>query len=182
MGVRGRLGALALAALAVASPAAAQQEFRPRVGIGIELTNLGNVYVPIDLAPNLRLEPLVGVGTIDRDAGVDVKEYALGIGAFYVVPVGQQAHLYVGPRVGFRRLDETDPPNTTIKATDWWIGAALGGEFLAHPRVGFGGEAEILYASMGKHEATAGGPPEVVQRSATAVGTQGLVFVRFYLL
>src|SRR5512145_273446 len=103
--------ALAFAALALAAPTLAQDTAGGTVGIGVSIVPLETgsynaptveVYVPIKIAPQLRLEPSIGVQTADRDNGngndVDTSDVTLGLGVFFVQRVAAPVDFYAGGR------------------------------------------------------------------------------------
>ena len=198
---RNRRCALALAALAVAFPAAAQEAAGARLGIGIGLPTseiaslfatapVGSfsppfLYVPINLTPQIRLEPQLGFLSAKQDGGDDFSVFGVGTGAFFLVPLGGQAQLYVGPRIVFMRTTETNVSGSGITTdttgNDWWLAAALGGEVMLHPRVSLGGEAQLGYTAIGDRESVTAGV-KTIEPGGSSTGTQGVVFVRVYFL
>lgn len=191
--------AAALAALALAVPAAAQESSSGKVGIGVGLptSELGalftggdaslpaQIYVPINLLPNLRLEPQFGILSVDRDDTFELSIFSIGAGVFYMMPLGQQAQLYVGPRLvlsKFNRKDWHDPGDVTEQeGTDMYLAAALGGELQPHPRISVGAEAQLGYYSIGDRDVTRTGLPTVTEPGGSSIQTQGVIFVRVYL-
>ncbi|HEX9053103.1 MAG TPA: outer membrane beta-barrel protein [Anaeromyxobacter sp.] len=195
---------LALCALALASPASAQQQGNPvRVGLGVglptggELTTLfaqtqagsnagiipPQIYVPIDFTPSFRLEPEIGFVTSSQDGGDSAAYYTFGAGAFYMMQLAQQAHLYVGGRllVGLERSTTNGGGGfqTKTKGTDLFVGAALGGEILPHPRIGVGAEAQLGRWGIGDRDETTAGVTTTTP-GGSAWQTNGIIFVRLY--
>jgi hypothetical protein len=202
-----RIAALAVA-LSLAGAASAQQAqpassaHRTRVGIGVGLptnefstivaggADLGvgivpQLYVPIDLTPRFRLEPQVGILTVDQDGGTDTSIWSIGAGAFYLMPLGQQAQLYVGPRLLLSFFHQDNPVGGGIvektSGTDWFLAAALGGELMPHPRIGVGAEAQLGRWGIGDRETKATGFPTQTTPGGSSWQTQGIIFVRVYL-
>jgi hypothetical protein len=198
-----RIAALAVA-LSFAGAASAQQAqpSKTRFGIGVglptggELTSLfatggagsnsvlpPQIYVPIDFTPNFRLEPQVGFVTTSQDGGDSSSYYTLGTGAFYMMPLAQQAHMYVGGRLAIGwESSENQGGGFTVKTkgTDLWLAGAFGGEILPHPRLGIGAEAQLGRWGIGDRETTSGGVTQTTN-GGSSWQTQGVIFVRLYL-
>ncbi len=174
--------ALALAALALAAPAFAQDATGGTVGIGVSIVPLETgsynaptveVYVPIKIAPQLRLEPSFGVQTADRDnaAGnnVDTSDVTLGLGVFFVQRVAAPVDFYAGGRfkLNFASVDDGIDENN---GTDVIIAGALGGEYYFVPKFSLGLEAQLGYFSRS----------DASIDEADGFFTTGLAFLRMY--
>lgn len=189
-------------ALASALPVAAQQSTKPFIGLGVGLptSELGTVagvfgidggvvapqlYVPINVLPNLRIEPQIGFLTWSDDATGDERSFwSIGTGAFWLMPLAESVNMYVGPRLVLAFFKEEEPTGIGVQkrsATDVLLAAALGGEAFLHPRLSLGAEGQIGYTWLGDVEETS----ETGQKSETPGGsslaTQGILFVRVYL-
>lgn len=196
-----RFALAALAALAVSSPASAQQQ-RPRVGVGVGLgtfdfnvSALANgfpaavpdsIYVPIALGPTFRIEPQIGVATLNQDTGynpsVETSVVSIGLGAFWLIPASDQLDVYVGGRVvrtSYSSKLKFDPPRgtETTDGADMRIIPAVGGEFSLHPRFSLGAEVQLQLVSFGDRTVSTGGTVP----GGSGVQTAGLVFARVYL-
>lgn len=174
--------AVALAALALATPALAQDSSgRGTVGIGISIVPLESgssptptveVYVPIRLVPQLRLEPSFGIQTADRPFGngrVDTRDVTVGLGLFFVQRVAAPVDFYAGGRVklNFAKVDDGVNENT---GTDVIVAGALGGEYYLVPKFSVGLEAELGYYSRSSASID----------EADGFFTTGLGFLRLY--
>lgn len=174
--------ALALAALALAAPALAQDTAGGTVGIGVSIVPLETgsynaptveVYVPIKIAPQLRLEPSIGVQTADRDNGngndVDTSDVTLGLGVFFVQRVAAPVDFYAGGRfkLNFASVDDGIDENN---GTDVVIAGALGGEYYFVPKFSLGLEAQLGYYSRS----------DASIDEADGFFTTGLAFLRMY--
>jgi hypothetical protein len=203
-----RLAALA-AALSLAGAASAeeasQRGVRAGVGVGLptsELTSLfaqsgsgvttgllpAQIYLPIDFTPRFRLEPELGIVTASQRGGSSGSYYTVGTGAFYLMPLAQAAHLYAGGRfvVGWesgKAVGVSGPSGftTTTKGTDLYFAGAFGGEFLPHPRIGLGAEAQVGYWSIGDRTSTTAGV-STTQNGGSSWQTLGVMFVRVYFI
>ncbi len=187
-----RIATLA-AVLSAAAPALAQDK-GGRFGIGVGLSD-GNLtpgtilFVPLNLAPNLRIEPFLSIDRTDIDAnavGIQAgksSDIAIGAGAFYLARVVPQVQMYVGGRLGFSfsSFKEANATPDEFSRRDFIIAAALGGEYLPHPRIGLGAEAMLGYVAIGDTEVKPFGGPTVKGGGGSATQTQGTLFVRVYL-
>ncbi len=196
----------AAATLAAAVPAAAQQaqETQGRVGLGVGLptseiapllaTGIGvgggivapQLYVPINVTPNIRIEPQVGLLTVHDDASGDELSYkSIGTGVFWLMPLGGNADMYVGPRLVLSFFREKNVGGggvvTETTGTDVFVAAALGGEIAVHPRFSVGAEGQLGYTSIGDRDVTAAGVTVTVAGGSGWI-TQGIIFARFYIL
>jgi len=167
--------ALALAALALAVPAAAQHEARPAVGLGVSITPndafLGvnqtiELYVPIRIAPQIRIEPSLGI--FSSNGATDRRDFTLGIGGFWVAPVAGPVDLYAGGRLKLNFAHQSTAA-ASDSSTDVSIAAALGGEYYLVTHFSVGLEGQLGYYSHG-----------TVNGDDDGLFTTGLAFLRLY--
>jgi hypothetical protein len=166
---------LALAALAAAAPAAAQTQ---RVGLGIAAnfdsteTGLSRVYVlvPIQLAGNLRIEPMLGINTYDSD-GTDASDITLGAGVLFALSASQQAQVYAGGRLALDFVS-WDSGVAEESGVDFRVAGTLGGEFFLAPRFSLGAEADFGFYSTSDGNFDIG--------NASGFYTAGYLISRFY--
>ncbi len=181
-----------LAALAVASPALAEEkaasDTKAQVGIGVSIdafdfaglaiTNrlpTNQIYVPINIGV-LRIEPSLGYFSYDEDAGGSGSSLFLGVGGFYVMKPAPAFNYYAGARIGFNFVNLKNTGGATASGTDFRLAAAVGGEWMATPRFSLGAEAQFGRTGYGQLESAG----VVIQPAVSSVNTVGLVFVRFY--
>jgi len=184
-------------ALSLAGPAAAQTRVtstpptastydsgRPKVGLGISVVPLIDpagvartveIYVPVLVAPQFRLEPSLGWASSNGPTGAqDTRDVTLGLGLFYVQNLAAPVDLYAGGRIklNFAHL-ETGPANARVgtSGTDVVIAAALGGEYYVVPRFSVGLEGQLGFYSN-----------STVSGDNSGAYTTGLAFLRFYFL
>jgi hypothetical protein len=172
-----RLAAIA-AALALAAPASAQQaQHAPKIGIGIAVTPVDTllnglppveIYVPIGIAPQFRIEPSIGFFTSDVNGGTDRSDFTLGIGAFFLNPLAPQLDLYAGGRLKLN-FASVDNGVTDDSDTDLFLAAAVGGEYYFVPKFSLGLEAQAGLYRAGD-----------VSGDADGFFTSGLAFLRVY--
>ncbi len=202
-----RAAALAVS-LGFAGAASAQQPAPSRgethVGIGVglptsELATLlssvgggatpgvlpAQIYVPIDVGRSFRIEPQVGVFSLKQNGGGELSYYSAGAGAFWLAPVAERAHLYLGGRLAVEwfRAESSGGPGvlTTTKGTDVYLAAAFGGEVKPHPRLGIGAEAQVGRWWIGDRSQTTSGST-TVEPGGSSWQTQGILFVRVYFI
>src|SRR5512146_425209 len=174
--------ALALCALALASPAAAQQA-RPTFGFGVSILPFAQpsvvlptaeLYLPIRVAPAFRLEPSLGIFTSNEPTpGTDTRDITIGVGAFWVKQLAAPLDMYVGGRLklNFAHVSTTNAAGTTASDsdTDLVLAAALGGEYYVATQLSVGLEGELGLYDHGN-----------VSGDDTGVFTTGLAFLRIY--
>lgn len=161
------------AALAVAAPASAQQRQGPTFGVGISIFPINpvgptvEVYVPIGIAPNFRIEPSLGIFTEDADPNEE-SDVTLGVGAFFVQSVASNVDMYAGGRLKLN-FASVDTPAGDDSDTDLSIAAALGAEYYFVPKFSIGLEAQLGLYQLGD-----------VSGDADGFFTNGLAFLRMY--
>ena len=194
---------IALAALALTTPALAQQANRtePKLGLGVGISNslmitgdqtakpdMGYLFfIPFNVTPQIRVEPFIGWARLDTDASGKDSDFTIGVGGFFVQPVATQVQLYAGGRLGSRWVSHKDPAYGapgTIKneRRDTLLALAAGGEYLPIPRVALGAEFQLGYVSVGDTTTTLG--QTGAQRTGgggSGTNTQATLFARIYL-
>lgn len=144
----------AVAALAAAAPAAAQGRIGLGVaanfdsidsGVGILGGSRVYVLVPIQLAGSLRVEPMVGINTVDT-GGLDASDITLGAGVLFALTASPQAAVYAGGRLALDFVS-WDTGVADASGIDFRIAGAVGGEYYLAPRFSMGVEANLGYYS-----------------------------------
>lgn len=176
------LAALALATSAYAQSAATRQDARFGIGVGLTSGDGGPgtlFYVPLNVAPQLRVEPFIGWRRSDRD--VQNNDFTLGAGVFFVQPVASQLQMYLGGRLASHWMSSRAANGAKDEQRDTLLGGVLGGEYLPIPRVALGAEFQLAFVSFGDNRHTA--PDGAVSEGGGGSGsqTQATVFVRVYL-
>jgi len=178
-----------LAAAVPATASARDAADRTRVGVGasvnmggigllgvesgISFAPLGtmNLHVPIRTAAGFRLEPEIGYTNFSDDhSSWSAFRFGLGL-AWSWMPLDRTL-LYAGPKFGLTiRSTEYDAVIEEFSeeedATDFWIGAAVGGEGFVTDGFSLGLEAQLSYVDFGESD-------------DSAVSTNALFFGRFY--
>lgn len=226
--------ALVAAPSLAASPAQAQSPVGSNtesslVGVGVELDDLFNtllgfdttggvyinpvnLYVPINVTPNLRIEPDVGFFRFasnsetrtDEDVFVaraedTVTAVRLGVGVFYMFQPAEKTNLYAGGRLGVMRISQyeyseidagpTDVvTETTTTRNNLALGLGGGGEYYLSSNFSVGGEARVDFINIGEptiQDDEGNEPDEGETRtveSNTILTPAASVFIRFYFL
>lgn len=202
--------AAASAALAVA-PAASAADRDSRIGVGVSLETFNfarfgaavtgavppnapvSLYVPIQIAPHLRIEPSIGFATFSQNInyadqnGLDSSGYTWNIGAgiLYYPVVPQPAGFYLGGRLGlvFSGFSIPNPPapSNDVTETDFYLTGVLGGEYFIAPKLSVGLEAQIGVTFFGDPDFSIAPPPgTVLNRDLVSFSTAGLIFLRYF--
>jgi hypothetical protein len=164
--------AFVIAALALALPAAAQEN-RTRFGLGVSITPEAafaptvELYLPIDLRGNLRIEPSLGIFTTDA-GDASASDITLGVGVFLMRRVAQPVNLYYGGRFKLNFASADDGVNDD-SGTDISIAGALGGEYYLVPNFSLGLEGQLGFRSTSD-----------VNGDVSGFFTTGLGFLRVY--
>ena len=159
---------LAAALLALSFTAAAQTTAaappsgrdRPVLGIGIGIVpfaaptvNPGSatttisrtveIYLPISVAPNFRLEPSLGIASDDQPGGgTDTRDVTFGLGALYVGRLAPAVDWYGGGRLKLNFAHVSNPAGSD-SGTDVQVMGAFGGEYYLAPKFSLGLEANL---------------------------------------
>ncbi|WP_373044856.1 outer membrane beta-barrel protein [Vulgatibacter sp.] len=166
-----------------------------------------NVSVPMWFGA-LRIEPEFGYLATsaeetfsfegDRESfELDTSAFRLGGGIAWSVPVEERTRIYFGPKLGviFRSSEEKesvrfgeeeDSQTTKVTSTDFWIGAAVGGEAFLTPNFSLGIEAQLNYVDLGEPEVEFDPEPEGqqpdIEVDASLLSTHALFTARIYFL
>lgn len=146
-------------ALLAAAPAAHAQAAgdRHQFGLGIGANaSFGDtigafpfeLYFPIRIAPQVKIEPSLGFQTGDSDT-TDFSEFMLGVGVFAVKRVSAPVDLYYGGRLKLDFVSRDNGPGTNVDGTDFYLAGAAGGEYFVVPQFSLGLEANLGYYSLG---------------------------------
>jgi outer membrane protein with beta-barrel domain len=171
----------AAALLAVAFSAAAQE--RPKIGLGIGIAPFAvpaagaatvsrtvELYMPLAISPQLRIEPSLGIATDDQPGnGTDTRDFTLGLGVFLVTRIAPTADMYAGGRLRLN-FAKVSNPAASDTGTDFQIAAAVGGEVYLVPRFSLGLEAELGLFQNSR-----------VSGDNDGFFTTGIAFLRVYL-
>jgi hypothetical protein len=161
-----------------------------------------NIRLALTPSPNFRIEPEFGIYSSEREASLSgitgpstsqtesFSSTRLGISLFYRAPVAESFAILVGPRAGFvwlsseEKVTGTDPESESTSESDFYAGAALGGEYMLSNNFGIGAEAQLNYVSLGEPEtkSTSGGtdPGPRISLSRSLITSNALVFIHFY--
>ncbi len=190
--------AAAAAALGVASPALAQQKEGVKVGLGLGL-NLNQlaqpadlnfagitpvaIYVPVQVNPNLRIEPWLGFWTWSQNGPLSRYAWDLGLGALYYFQPASPFGLYGGGRLGLTFSGGDTLPGgvpTRTTETDFRIMAVCGAEYFIAPKFSLGAEVQLGVTFYGDLNETAGAVTTTVNQSLVGWQTNGVLFMRYF--
>lgn len=177
--------------LALAPLAVAQQGTRIGVGVGVNGTGavfdsddviLGvpaSIYLPITFS-SFRIEPEVGlfrssVSNDEADFESSATLLQLGTGVFVLRPMGGTT-FYYGGRVGITRFSmdvSSGGDDEEESSTNFFVGPALGGEYMFGENFSLGGEAQLMFTSVGSED-------ENDDVSISYLNTGGVFFVRWH--
>jgi hypothetical protein len=167
--------AAAVAALALSLPALAQDraQERGRFGLGISIVPLEpsptiELYLPIAVSPQLRLEPSLGIATSDGPGPSDRADVTAGIGVFVVSRLAAAVDMYAGGRLKLN-FASVDDGATDESGIDLALAGAVGGEYYLVPRFSLGLEGQLGFFS----DSEASGDD-------SGLFTTGLAFLRLY--
>lgn len=197
-----RFAVAALASLALSLPAFAQERERPRVGVGVGITTFDfnvsmlsttfpaavpdSIYVPIAITNTFRIEPQIGVATLNQNASgqftsIETSVVSIGLGVFWLFPTSPQFDAYVGGRVVRTSFTSTlkspGQPDDKTEGADIRVIPAVGGEYSLHPRFSLGAEVQLQLVSFGDRTVSSGGTIP----GGSGMQTAGLIFARAYL-
>lgn len=217
---------MALGGLLSSTTAFAQETSggRPFIGVGFELDNIFSnalalatnadtvqiVYVPINLTPNLRIEPVFTFQsssstefTEDKDNNFEQTEeessstLGLGVGAFYMWGLTDSIVAYGGGRLLFvrssssRREETNTPGNQNIMGISssrngFGIGGAIGTEWYFNKYMSLGGEAQLNFNYLGNPstelEPNPGNDADGDSSTANSFAPNVELFFRFYFM
>jgi len=198
---------VATALVALPAVAGAQPQLRSfGFGAGLSLASSlsGQISVPVNVGPTLRVEPIIGLNrksvSTETKVGEDTattdkveQNIQLGVGAYYLMRTNDPFLLYVGPRLGVVLDSDTteakmgsNTTTTTESGTDIALAIAFGGEYFFNPRLSLGAEVALNYFIIGERTTEVDPKPEGAngdddtERSESVMATSTNVWVRFY--
>ncbi|MBI4952846.1 MAG: hypothetical protein HY908_12495 [Myxococcales bacterium] len=138
------------------------------------------LYVPLDFAGTLRLEPSVEWTYLADFPDVDVSATLVGLGAFHLVELDPRVALSLGARggCGLARAHPRGGADPTTRV-DGFFSPTLGAEYDLSPWVSLAAElrAELYFVSEGD-----AAPHPVLPTPAVATSANTALFVRLFFL
>jgi hypothetical protein len=167
--------AFVVAAVALALPAAAQQK-QTKIGLGVSITPQADIgpsiqlYLPIDIGATLRVEPSLGISTVNQGGtgGLDTSDVTIGAGVFGMKRLSPPVNLYFGGRAKLNFASADDGVNDE-SGTDLSLAGALGAEYYFVPNFSLGLEGQLGFYSNSD-----------VSGDSSGFFTTGLGFLRMY--
>lgn len=154
----------------------------------VDLTGGVNVYLPVRLRENVRIEPEFGIMYTSYDYEYDGESYdgseriiRIGIGIMPIIQRGK-LDMYYGLRLGVSFASLKEPERTIYtpfemqdySKTDWYIAPAFGSEFFVSPHFSVGGEVRLEFTSFGEWN-DSGSTSDLY-----TIQNRNLFFVRWY--
>jgi hypothetical protein len=125
-------------------------------GLGVTLSTSSEIFVPINLSSELRIEPSVALnrsefksstGNITTTSGT----YNVKTGVFSIRPVGEGFNILAGGRLGYQKLVQrrTDFDFAQDQTTSGYIvEPTLAVEYLPFKQLALGAEASLFYSRL----------------------------------
>ena len=156
------------------------------------------ITLPIDLAnfsfvikgKNFRIEPSLGYFSLSNEGSIDQYNYDYSASNFRIGAViaynnssFESMNFYYGIDIGVilsSISSSSNIPNSTstdISKTDFFIGPAIGGEYMFNKYFSLGGEINLNYVSVGNYS---DGEDES-DTTTWLISTRGAVYVRWYV-
>ena len=152
-------------------------------GVNYLPIGLGNIYLPINISENFRIEPDIGIfsysySSDDYEKRTD--QFRLGLGFHYSKNYGSIKILF-GARFGSifnsikREYEDSNNENEKdeISATVLFGGPTIGAEYYFAKRFSLGAEAQLNYISLGEYQ-------DENNETRTIISTRALILLRFY--
>ncbi len=188
------------------SPVASEQSRNVSVGFGIGIEPLGllgvspnsldlsgngnsialpgaSFYVPIQLSPQLRIEPSIGFNHQSLNGG-SVNAWSLGVGGLFYFAPPTPTGFYVGGRLGLAHFSTSAGSGFAevgTSATDFSIAPVLGAEYAFASKFTIGAEAQLPLTFVGNPSVTSGGTSTTTNYNRTAFSTNAVLFFRYFL-
>lgn len=169
------LASWASPAMAQSGPSEPGSSDFPMLGLGVDFRSTPNVYLPINVTPNLRIEPNL---RLDRDStSIELRDeedgslegrqeetdtnVGFGVGVFYMFQPLTALNLYGGGRLRFGRTSsyfyreieggQTDIiTERTTTQNSLTLGLGGGGEYFLTSRFSLGAEARLDFTNFGE--------------------------------
>ena len=156
------------------------------------------ITLPIDLAnfsfvikgKNFRIEPSLGYFSLSNEGSIDQYNYDYSASNFRIGAViaynnssFESMNFYYGIDIGVilsSISSSSNIPNSTstdMSKTDFFIGPAIGGEYMFNKYFSLGGEINLNYVSVGNYS---DGEDES-DTTTWLISTRGAVYVRWYV-
>jgi hypothetical protein len=166
-------------------------------GLGGDVTTGGfapvGIYVPIQIGPALRIEPVIGFWHAGGSRAVanngetySASATTLGVGALFFLSPPQPVGIYAGARLAlnFQSASQAAGGGTTVdfKETDFSIAPVLGGEFAFAQRFSVGAEVQLPISWYGNPSSDAQGVTVTVNNDRTGIRTNAVIFLRYFFM
>lgn len=125
-------------------------------GLGVTLSTSSEIFVPINLSSNLRIEPSVALNRSDFKSGsseftATTRAYNVKTGVFSIRPVGEGFNILAGGRLGYQRLVQRRNDIGFFEdqtSNGYIIEPSLAVEYLPFRQLALGAEASLFYSRL----------------------------------
>ncbi len=168
----------------------------------IKTVDFPNFYIPIQVAPSIRVEPYFGLWrysytySSSNGGSYEQKErwslWDVGTGVFFTTWCGP-VNLYFGGRIGIQKISSYSKETTEYEGEEpieeeskgsqqnWVYGPAVGGEYFFTNNLSIGGEIQLILEKVGDWKYEDEEEPEYdYSESESYMYTRPLIFVRWY--
>jgi|GEM_PF-852069 len=150
-------------------PTYAYQSSRHYYNLGMPSVDFPSIYIPITVSRSFRIEPEIGFWNYSTLSGTSEYRYwilRIGLGMF-LLRGKERTGYYYGIRSSVNLNSE--PAGAGSGKTDFFIGPALGGEYLFSKHFSLGGEAQLNFVSYYTN-----------MNSESSLSTKTVLFLRWY--
>ncbi len=172
------------------------QDNRMRIGFGVGFSKEASVIIgdesslalPIDLAnftfvvrgKSFRFEPNIGffnlsattTGYMGTEVDASLSNYRLGAVIAYANAIASM-NLYYGINIGVI-LSSISVDSDSESKTDFFVGPAIGGEYMFSDNFSLGGEIQINYIKIGNFD-------DDSDDSMSIISSRGMIILRWYV-
>ncbi len=124
-------------------------------GLGVALNNSREIFVPINVRSDLRVEPSLALFRSEFNGNgiaTQSRVYVLKAGVFSIRPVGEGFNLLSGARLGYQKeVQRAADSNGSIlddTASGFVIEPTLAMEYLPFKQLAFGAEVSLRYSRL----------------------------------
>ena len=165
---------------------------------GIADVNRASVLIPLNLIPNLRIEPLLGFSYSTNEVQSEPGEpqgtvefnrfgFTAGVGGFYTFRPSAVTNVYAGARIAGSTLNDSSEVNaggvktdTTITRLDIIVEPVIGGEYHFSPHFALGAEFKIPVNLIGEAARNVNDADDVNEPGGLTINTSTALVARFY--
>jgi hypothetical protein len=125
-------------------------------GLGVTLSTSSEIFIPINVRSDLRIEPSLALNRNDFKSGIGdftstTRTYILKTGVFSIRPLGEGFNILSGGRLGYEKLVQrrTDVGSLEDNSSSGFIiEPTLAVEYLPFKQLAFGAEVSLFYSRV----------------------------------